>query len=122
AGLDSTNFQLASTIASLQSEICEAYVNALTLLKLHDGAFMRVPHMKVGYTIVHSHNGILFTPRCELIDEVEIDTTTGKCFKDLPVIIEKGNSSLKLFLTKDRIIKKQSETISCDNLLRYWEV
>ena len=122
SSMDAAHMSLINVITSLQSKICEMYINAVNSFATLEDKFIRLANTNSGERVAYAHNGILFAPNCFKVREVEIDVRSGKCYDDIPVIVEKDNSTLKMFLSSDRIIKKSSKIRPCENLARFTQV
>jgi hypothetical protein len=66
--------------------------------------------------VIYVKNNIVYTPKCAIINEIEIITETNFCFKEIPIKFVKENRTIMGFLNANKIITLSSENIMCNGL------
>ena len=92
---------------------CEIFKNELNFLsKLEDQFnFVQSPN---GNMVVYSLSRYLYVASCDVIKEVKIPEKVNRCTRDLPVIItDSTQHELIVYLSKEGILRHNSEEISC---------
>jgi hypothetical protein len=68
--------------------------------------------------VIYTDQGRIFVPDCVIINKFKLLEKTEKCYKDFPITFKRNNKTIKAFLTQVKIIKLNSDEVSCQSLYR----
>lgn len=67
--------------------------------------------------VLYTINNQVFIPNCKKIKKIIVDLNETQCFEHIPISIEQDNSTHKLFLAQQKIIRKLSKLLNCEDIL-----
>ena len=119
-----SKFILAENDANKETEIklyrelnirnCLSITNTLNIIsKTRNNFYFTIKDINGNNLILYTQNYNVYVPNCKIIETIDIDYETYQCHEDIPIIIKGQYSDENLFLTAEKILKKDSKIIDC---------
>jgi len=104
----------ANTFKEMDKRSCFELKNNIQTIAdtVHDD-FRTITDAKGKKLQIYAYAGNIYLPECERGYKITELVETQKCYKDIPVIAKRANASIKIFLTKKKILTEASEEIGC---------
>ena len=122
ADFDYTQVTLMKTAVYIDKRVCHSILASLNILKKFDNEFLRIRDANDREVVFYTADHMIFSPDCIPIQDVEIVDQTENCYKDILVIIKIGNKTVNAFLNHDKLIRKASELVTCDEKVSYLNI
>jgi len=117
ADIDSFKADSLRVYRELNQRNCYSILNYLNLVanSRHDYYF-KIKDIEGNDLVLYTINKQVYIPNCKRIKTIAIDVNETRCFEYTPIIVEIQNSTQKLFLSQNKIIRKMSKLIVCEQV------
>jgi len=113
---DNYHASLIRMIKELTQRDCYNTLNILNIIsKSKDDEYFKIKDLNGNELIVYTDNSQIFLPHCITINNITIVNSDKDCYNLIPIEIRSDNSTEKLFLTNNKIIRKTASKVDCSN-------
>ena len=100
------------------SKMCQLFRSFANIYTKLEKEFFIFNDYNGNEAVIYTDQGRIFVPDCVIINKFKLLEKTEKCYKDFPITFKRNNKTIKAFLTQDKIIKLNSDEVSCQSLYR----
>lgn len=98
----------------ITTRFCTTFVTLLKAISKLEDEYMVIEDFRGNEAVVYASHGVVYIPKCQMVEEIEIITNTTNCFEDIPIRFTINNRTFPGFITTEGIVKLTSKLISCD--------
>jgi len=112
---DYETFMISERERQLRQTVCDLSMVQLWQMKQSINTFVFITDDSGNPLVLYNDDSALVIPTCIALNKVEIIISTKNCYLDFPVKITVQNTSTTAFLTRERVVKKFSKIVECNN-------